>query len=247
MRWRPFLLLNLFALLLIASWFFAPTANLWNTFDAWTYQTLNQGLRGQPFTQIFWALANVKLMDLFGAIFIITFSFLYVFDEGKKEAARRLAQFFYYLIWFEIGILSLKELLFHLLVAINFLRVSPSLIFQNPILLSKAVPWLKIKDSSHWCYPSDHAFIVLQWVGFIWFYSGIRLGLLAFITSSFFIFPRLIGGAHWATDVCIGSLPLAILFVTWACFTPLYPFAMRHLERLSSFIIKKFTSESLDG
>lgn len=234
--WRPFLLTILFAILLLASWFFPPTASLWGAFDSWAFHALNDSLRGKPLTQIFWALANVRLADLFGALFILGFSLLYVFDKGREVAVSRLAQLFYYLIWFELGMLFLKEVFFHILVAVNFLRDSPTLMFSDTVLLSKAVPWLKIKDSSHWSYPSDHAFIVLQWAGFICVYSGWRLGLVAFASSWFFILPRLIGGAHWISDVLVGSLPIALVFVALACFTPLYSFGMRYLERLSKII-----------
>lgn len=131
------------------------------------FRSLNDGLIGKPLTQIFWALANVKITDLFGAIFIVAFSLIYVLDKGKNERVFRLAQFFYYLIWFEVGILFVKEVLFHVFVYMNFLRDSPTLVLSDTVLLSKAVPWLKIKDSSRWSFPSDHAFIVLQWAGFI--------------------------------------------------------------------------------
>ncbi len=247
MQWRPFLLVNFFAAILVASWFFEPTASLWKAFDEWAFHALNDGLKGRPLTQIFWALANVKITDLFGALFIIIFSLLYVFDEGKKHASQRLAQIIYYLIWFELGILCLKEVLFHALVACNFLRDSPTLQITDTILLSKAVPWLKIKDSSRWCFPSDHAFIIFQWAGFICFYCGWRLGALAFISSTFFILPRLIGGAHWLSDVLVGSLPIALIFVSLACFTPIYSFTMRYLKRLTSFITNKFTMEFFNG
>lgn len=232
-----------FAILLLASWFFPPTANFWSTFDSWAFHSLNNAVRDKPLTQIFWALANVRLADLFGALFIVGFSLLYVFDKGKQRAASRLAQFFYYLIWFELGMLFLKEVLFHILVAVNFLRDSPSLVFSDTVLLSQAVPWLKIKDSSRWCFPSDHAFIVLQWACFIWVYSGWRIGIVAFISSWFFILPRLIGGAHWISDVLVGSLPIALVFVALACFTPLYTFGMRYLERLSKVILNRFTTK----
>lgn len=240
MQWKPFLLVNLFALGLFASWFFPPTARFWCEFDQWAFRALNDSLQASPFTQVFWALANVKLADIFGALFMTTFSLLYVFDHGRESAKFRLAQFFYYLIWFELGILCLKEVLFHFLVAINFLRDSPSLLFKDTILLSGVAPWLKIKDSSHWCFPSDHAFIVLQWVGFISVYAGYRLGVIAFFSSLVFVLPRLIGGAHWASDVLVGSLPLALISLAWACFTPLYPFTMQYLERLSSALFSGF-------
>lgn len=239
--WRPFFLTLLSAILLLASWFFPPTANFWTAFDGWAFHFLNDAVRDKPLTQIFWALANVRIADLFGAVFILGFSLLYVFDKGKQEAVCRLAQLFYYLIWFEVGMLFLKEVLFHILVAVNFLRDSPSLVFSDTVLLSQAVPWLKIKDSSRWSYPSDHAFIVLEWAAFIWVYSGWRLGGLAFVSSWFFILPRLIGGAHWISDVLVGSLPIALVFVAFACFTPLYSFGMRYLERLSKKVFNIFT------
>ena len=232
MQWRPFLLINLFVMLLFGSWFFPLSQALWHSLDAWFFQWANESLRGNILTQIFWALANIKITDLFGAVFIITFSLLYIFNAGKEEVKVRIAQFLYYLIWFEIGILFLKEAFFSILVAINFLRESPSLVFENPILLSKVCPWLKIKDSSRWCFPGDHAFIVLEWATFMWVYAGRRIGILAFVSSTLFIVPRLIAGAHWLSDILLGSFPIALLFASWALFTPLYPFAMGKFKKL---------------
>ncbi len=207
MNWHPkkFLLIVTSAVLLAASY----KLPFWKDLDLWLFRTLNDSVKESFYLQTFWALANVKLCDLFGALFIIVFSIV---------ARLRLVQIIYYLIWFEIGIFSVKQLITPLL----FLRDSPTLCCENSFLLSQAIPWLKIKDSSIWSFPSDHAFIVLEWVGFIFFYKGRALGLIALITSSIFILPRLVGGAHWATDVLLGSLPLAILFVAVSCYTPLY-------------------------
>jgi len=223
MNLRRILLLSL---LLLAS-FKLP---LWHDFDLWLFRLLNDSVKENYFLQVFWALANVKLFDLLGAVFIITFSFV---------ARVTLVQFLYYLIWFEIGIFSVKELLFPLLVACNFLRDSPTLVCQDTFFLSNVIPWLKIKDSSHWSYPSDHALIMLEWVGFIFFYKGIRIGILAAVSSLLFIVPRLVGGAHWATDVLLGSLPIALLFVGLACYTPLYAKGTALLERLITRIFRK--------
>ncbi len=207
MKLKKFFLIVAAALLLIAS----SGLRFWQDVDMWLFRLLNDSVKESFYLQTFWALANVKICDLFGAFFIVTFSII---------ARLSLIQILYYLIWFEIGIFSVKELISPLL----FLRDSPTLICENPFLLSQIIPWLKIKDSSHWSFPSDHAFIVLEWVGFMFFYKGARIGILALISSSFFIFPRLVGGAHWATDVLLGSLPLALLFVAVSCYTPLYTY-----------------------
>ncbi len=231
------------ALLILASWFIPLTAALWSQLDQWLFRMLNDGLRASPVAQIFWALANLKICDLLGALFIIAFSLIFVFEAKDQKRRERLAQFFYYLIWFEVGMLFVKELFFQLLLGINFLRESPSLISLNPVFLSEACPWLKIKDSSHWCFPSDHAFIVFQWAAFIWAFAGARLGLIASFSSIFFVLPRLVAGAHWASDALVGSLVLALAFVAVACFTPLYTFSMAYLERLSNSIFNLFTRE----
>lgn len=218
-RWRPFVWLNLTALLLSASWFIP---SLWATIDMWVFRALNESTRDNFIAQIFWALANVKITDLFGAFFIIIFTVLYVLDAPKEERRNRVAQLIYYLIWFEIGIFSCKQAF----MALNVLRDSPTLLCEDPVLLSPVAPWLKIKDSSHWSFPSDHAFIILQWVGFIFAFAGKRLGIVAALTSSIFILPRLVSGAHWLSDVMLGSLPLALVFVAVACYTPIYHYAL---------------------
>lgn len=242
MRWKPFLLISLSALLLFASWFVPITSNWWQALDVWLFHWLNATVANQPIVQIFWALANVKLTDLFGALFMIAFTLIYVFDAEAKEAKFRLAQLFYAILWFEIGIASVKGIIFKCLVALHFLRESPTLVFPDCFMLSDVVPWLNVKDHSHWSFPGDHAFIVLQWAGFISFYCGWRLGLLAYLSSLLFIFPRLIGGAHWCTDILLGSLPLSLIFVAWGCYTPIYPFMMKYLERFSGFLLSKTRS-----
>jgi membrane-associated phospholipid phosphatase len=239
-RWGPFLLYHGVALALVLSWSLPPTAAGWHAIDCAVFRFLNGSLENSPLCQIFWALANVKITDLFGAIFMAGFSLIYVFEDGKKYAPIRLAQIFYLCIWWEIGILILKEVLFNLFVMTNFLRESPTLVFHDTIRLSKAIPWLKIKDASSWSFPGDHAFIVLQWAGFIAFFCGWRYGILAYISSFFFILPRLIAGAHWISDTIAGSFALTCIFIAWATATPLYPRIMAYLEKFSLFLFRRY-------
>ena len=44
---------------------------------------------------------------------------------------------------------------------------------------------------------------------------GTRIGALATLISLPFTLPRMIVGAHWASDVLLGSLPLALFNVEW--------------------------------
>ncbi len=153
---------------------------------------------------------------------MLFFSLIWAFEAPKGTVKFRLIQCLYILIWFELGILVLKELLFPYVLSEYFLRDSPSLVLKSTCLLSESVPWLKVKESSHWSFPSDHAFIILQWASFMFVFAGYRIGILALLTSTFFILPRLFSGAHWLSDVVVGSLPLALIVVSWARYTPVY-------------------------
>ena len=229
---RTFILYHLVAFFFFFSWYLSVTSWIWTEIDLFCFQKLNGLLENSPLSQVFWALGNLRVSDLFGALFMTTFSLIWVFEAPKQERKSRLAGFIYLLIWFEIGILTLKELIFPYLVSINFLRDSPSIIYSSStIFLSDAIAWLKVKDSSHWSFPGDHALIILQWAAFMSMFAGFRIGVMAYLSSLFFILPRLIAGAHWVSDALCGSLPMALIIVAWATCTPLYQFSLCYIRK----------------
>jgi len=234
-QWKPFLFFHAAAACLLASWLFQPTRELWNALDAVVFRFLNSSLEGSPFWQIFWAIANVRITDLFGAIFMSSFFILYIMDgkKGSGERTERLAQFLYVCAWGELGILFTKEPLNDFLKMIHFARESPSLLFPHTIMLSDAVPWLKVKDFARGCFPGDHAEILLQWTAFVWFFCDKRYAIYATVWTTFFMMPRLVAGAHWASDAFVGSLSIVCVIMAWACYSPLYGYGM---ELLTKFI-----------
>src|SRR6185295_3381125 len=177
--WKRFLTCHAVILLLLASWFFPATRLLWDKIDQATFHWLNSLLKGNWLTQIFWALANVKRCDLFGAIFMASFFYMYVTDVEKDERRTRLAHCLFACIWGELGILFMKEVIYGWLQGIDFIRESPTMLYTNAVMLSESIPWLKVKDFARASFPSDHAEIVLQWNVMIFFFGGKRYGLLA--------------------------------------------------------------------
>lgn len=235
---RTFLLLHLLAFLLLGSWLVPFTRRYWDIFDLAVFRLLNTSIVSSPITQFFWAIANVRFVDIFGAIYTTTFFLLYVFEKKEKRPLR-LAQFIYLCFWMEIGILLSKEGATWLLKSINFMRDSPSYLYHCPVLLSKVAPWLVVKDCSHCSFPSDHALIALQWASFIWFFCGTRLGLLALISATFFVLPRLIAGAHWITDLLIGSMTMILILLAWSTCTSIYPTLMAVFEKWTRKIFRQ--------
>ena len=237
-HWRRFLGLHCIAFFLLASWLFPPTRVYWDMLDVATFRFLNESVEAAPITQLFWAIANVKLVDIFGAIYIVFFFLLYVFDD-KEKVLERLAQFFYLCIWGEIGILCSKEVAIWLVKQVDLVRDSPSVVLHCPVLLSEVAPWLSVKDFSHCSFPSDHAMILFQWASFVWFFCGTRRGTIALVSAIFFSLPRLIAGAHWLTDAVVGSMSIIIVVFAWATCTPFYRYSMILLTKLTQKFVKK--------
>ena len=233
MRWTPFLLCHLVALLLLGSWFFPPTRLLWDKLDLYTFSCLNLSLQTKPLTQIFWALTNVKSADAFGAAFMAIFFLLYAFDAKGEERRLRVAQFLYLCLWGEIGILLSKEVVEIFMQKISFARASPTLTLDNAVKLSQAIPWLKVKDVAKFCFPSDHAIILFQWLAFVWFFCSWRYRIAALCWTLFFIMPRLVAGAHWLSDALVGSVSYVAILMAWATCTPLYGYIMNFLVKIT--------------
>jgi len=228
MRWKPFLIIHLSVLLLFGSWLWPVTSSYWQAADKATFYFLNSSLVDRPLTQIFWAIANVRATDLFGAIFMAAFVLLYILDaKSNSERKERLTKMLFLCIWGELGILFAKEFIDALIQKYQLLRDSPTVVFSDAIMLSDAVPWLKVKDFSRSCFPGDHAEIVIQWTIFVFALMGAPYGLIALPVSIFFVLPRFIGGAHWLSDALVGSTSIAFLVFAWAMYSPLHHYSMR--------------------
>ena len=229
-RW--FFVLHLFAALLVGSLLVPPTDAVWRDFDTFCFRSLNESIIGHPVQQAFWAIANIKITDIFGASFLL-FSFLiYIFEAQGNERRQRVAQFLYTLVWFEISILICKQVYTPICESNGISRHSPTIVLPDAFMLSEVIPWAKIKDSSCFCFPADHASIVFQWCAFLWYFAGWRRGISIFLCSAIFLLPRLISGAHWTSDLIVGSGSVVLIALAWALNTPLYGWAMKRLYRL---------------
>ena len=217
---------------MLASLFSPPTDAMWRAFDTAIFRFLNNAVVGHPVQQAFWAVANIKITDIFGAAFLLSSFLIYAFEGQGVERRRRFAQLMYALLWFEISILVCKQVYTPICEGHGLSRHSPTLVIQDALMLSEIVPWAKIKDSSYFCFPADHASIVFQWCAFLWFFAGWRRGASVLLCSLFFLLPRLISGAHWTSDLIVGSGSVVLVALAWALHTPLYDWIMNRFCRL---------------
>ncbi len=186
------------------------------------FYILNSHFVNKPLEQIFWALANVRAMDLYGVIFLTLFLVVYCTDGEKEERRKRWMQCLYVCIWGELGILFTKECVERLLQAYHYMRASPTLVIEPAVLLSEAIPWLKVKDVAESTFPANHAAIVLQWFAFVCVFCPWKYRVMAVPLVVFFIIPRLIGGAHWLSDALVGSGAIVLCIIAWARYSPIW-------------------------
>jgi membrane-associated phospholipid phosphatase len=109
----------------------------------------------------------------------------------------------------------------HLLLGITgYHRSSPTLVTPDAVRLSELVTWIKVKDRGSTTFPGDHALVIFSTVGFFWICAGRYLGVIATTLLIPFTLPRLIGGAHWISDILVGALSMALLLLSLSYATP---------------------------
>jgi membrane-associated phospholipid phosphatase len=149
---------------------------------------------------------------------MIVLFFLAVRSGGEKSVKRALGKFAYVLMWLGLTIFATKGVVPAVLNGLEFQRSSPTLVMEKPIRVSKLMKPVKIKDAALDGFPSDHTAFLFVWAGFCCFYGSRRYGIGAIAYACAMSLPRLVVGAHWFTDLGIGSSAVAITILSWAGF-----------------------------
>jgi Kdo2-lipid A phosphotransferase len=211
---------------LLASWFTLPLRPAWDVFDRQVFFLLNATLESGDSWRWFWAAANTRIVDavsalLFGVIFAV-----YICRPGWRGLAERVAEGCF-LAGYTIFVLDISSNWIF-----TFERLSPSLTLEPVFHLADVITSVKVKDVSSNSFPGDHGTAVMMFATLIWFYAGTRYGLWASLLAGLLVWPRLVSGAHWITDLFVGSASIAIIALSIALATPLARVAPLLLVRL---------------
>lgn len=217
----PLLLCLVVSTLIFASWHvFTPTIAAWNIADNAVFRTLNDSLHGHVGWQHFWAIGNNHVFDFLSILLMLWLLFRYITAEDRRYVAERVAVMLTIIITIVIAS-ALTD------VMDAGQRPSPTAALEDAFLLSQHVTWLETKDISYNSYPSDHGTALLMMSLLLWHFAGRRAGLIMLAAAVFFTFPRLIGGAHWFTDIMAGSVPLSLAIVSLSIYTPFHRIIIR--------------------
>jgi membrane-associated phospholipid phosphatase len=213
-------------LLILLSIAFEPTCAAWREFDWMVYRLAQQLLAAVPSAHTPFALLNAHplgnwLMD----VAFVAVGLPWLVDRASRpELVRRLSLITYYALVWKITMSVVNRWFFGTLLDV---AVSSPTIHQPPqVDLSQLFPDLHVKVFAEKTFPSDHAMQLL--------FLALVLGTMgrgrhkpAIAVCLFFCLPRMVSGAHWASDVVCGGLGVALVACAFWFGTPLCTWGMR--------------------
>jgi len=207
------LLLNAAGLALFLSWYLPVNHGFWFPVDAGIFHFFNEQLVKSKVILWLVAITNNRAFD--GCSLLAMGCLMLSFWLKEDATGRR-----------RIILIGLVMLL--TAVVINQLaqglmpvkRSSPSLFFPNIHRVSELLN-ISTKDASKDSFPGDHGMMLLIFASFMLRYFGKKAFAVALIIVVVFAFPRVMIGAHWLTDIVVGSLSAVLIGVPWVLMTPL--------------------------
>lgn len=205
-----------------------PSTDVWVVpVDLAVFRSLNGVLTDTAWETRLWAFLNTRQFDLLAGIVMGLFFVL----PGLVYRGRRSVEavFEFAAVFFSFSLMRIVA------ETLSSPRLSPSReLYPNFHNLLELVPEWQCKVYSEHSFPSDHAAVVFVWAMYIVASSSRPGRWLAVPYALFISTPRLVGGAHWFTDVLLGSVPLALFGFSWGYFTPLRALGQRWGSRLAS-------------
>lgn len=217
---KSLLICHALALFLVSSLLFSLTSPAWEWLDIHFFKMINSTLKDHPNWQLFWACSNHKWADWVEDLFIILFFAVCVRQTQAGLKGKKIAEILFFILYSACIIYFINQLLFRESFPIP--RSSPSLVVDGAVRLSQEIPWMAIKDKSFNSFPGDHATTALLFASALSYLGGWRLGVWGCFYAAFLCMPRLITGAHWLSDILVGSGSILLITLSWALCTPLF-------------------------
>ncbi|HBH65530.1 phosphatase PAP2 family protein [Erwinia persicina] len=216
------LLLNALGLALFFSWYLPVDHGQWFMLDKTIFYWFNQRLVTNQALLWLVAITNFRAFD---AVSLLAMGALYLhfWRQETPQGRRRM---------FAIGITMLitAVCLNQLGHQIPVSHASPTKFFPdvNHVTQLTGIP---TKDSSADSFPGDHGMMLMIFACFMLRYFTRRAFALAVIIVLVFALPRVMIGAHWFTDIAVGSLSIVLVGMSWWLLTPASDYLVNWLYR----------------
>ncbi len=229
-HWRPvplFISLSI-AVVFGVTWLLPTTRASWDAFDLLVFRLLNNTLSLGGVWQQCWAFANWRGFDLISGTAMLAalcYAMSQAQDRTRLEAWTSLALFAVLLF----GQIRLTE--FVIDSVLTFHRPSPTLTLTDTWRLSELVPDIACKDASPWSFPGDHGIVLISLALYVSYWASREAIQTVWWLALMFSVPRVIAGAHWPTDILVGSGCVALVGTAVLMATPLHDWLIHRLLR----------------
>lgn len=223
---KQILLLNLLGVLLLAGWYWTSLEGCWFEIDRTVFYFFNRLVASNVFFRYFVAVTNLRVFDL--VPFALMLAIMYSRYRNTNVEGKR------WLVVIGAAMLLSALILKRVDDFVSWSRISASLYFDDlngDVNFVSALTGLPAKDISFTSFPGDHAMMLLVFCAHMRRYLGKRefwQGVSVFAVSSL---PRIMSGAHWLSDVAVGSVAFALIVLSWLLLTPLADSFINWLER----------------
>ncbi|WP_067708653.1 phosphatase PAP2 family protein [Erwinia sp. ErVv1] len=221
-RLLSILVLNALGLALFFSWYLPAHHGFWFDIDKSIFYWFNERLVTSKPLLWFVAITNYRAFD---GVSLLAMGALYLsfwLHETPQGRRRMLA----------IGITMLLAavVLNQLGHLIPVSHPSPTKFFPdvNHVTRLTGIP---TKDASADSFPGDHGMMLMIFACFMLRYFTRRAFLIAVAIVLIFASPRIMIGAHWFTDVVVGSLSIVLVGMSWLLITPASDYLVNVVNR----------------
>lgn len=217
------LLLNILGIALFFSWYLPDNHGPWFALDSAIFFFFNQHLASDPTFLHIVAITNNRA---FYGISLIAMGLLYLYFFLKQDAVGRRR-----LIVTGIVMLLTAVVLNQLGHLLPVKHPSPTLTFDNINRVSE-LTGIKTKDASGDSFPGDHGMMLIIFACFMLRYFNVWAFAIAILITVVFSLPRVMIGAHWFTDIAVGSLSVVLVGASWWLMTPASDALINWLNRM---------------
>lgn len=212
-RYPLIILLNIAGIALFLSWYIPAGHGFWSSLDTGVFRFFNQKLVESPLFLWIVAITNNRAFDgcsllAMGALM------LHFWLKDTTEGRRRIVAIGLVMLLTAVVLNQLGQAL------IPVKRASPTLMLDNIHRVSELLH-IPTKDASRDSFPGDHGMMLLIFSAFMLRYFGKVAGIIGLIIAVVCAFPRVMIGAHWLTDIVVGSMTVVLIGLPWWLMTPL--------------------------
>jgi membrane-associated phospholipid phosphatase len=209
---RP-LLLNALGLGLIFSWAL-PSLTLWPYLDDSVFWFFNHTISADnPRWTTLLAAMNSRIYDAVVMLGMLAIMATACYRDPRGGWLR----------WLGIGVIMLltagvTALLVRYLV--TYTHASPTLLYVDASRVSQFVSFAT-KDQAGSSFPGDHGIMAMIFTGFMLSFGDRITRIASLVIVVLAAAPRIMVGAHWLSDILVGSLSIVLLLLPWVLCTPL--------------------------